>query len=131
VPAFTYAGLIIFSRYLVSKKLTSLDVGAGPLPWAFLVTAAVFHRYLLPMNIDVLGFCVYLGIFTAFLPYVLYAEGLKYMEAGRAGVLSTLEPTFAVIWGVLLLNQAMTIRELVGSAMIIASAAIAAADQSR
>ncbi len=131
VPAFTYAGLIMFSRYLVKEKLTSLDVGAGPLPWAFLVTAVAFHRDLLSMNINILEFCIYLGIFTALLPYVLYAEGLKYVEAGRAGILSTLEPAFAVIWGALLLNQDMTFRELVGSVMIIASAAVAAADQSR
>ncbi|RSN78683.1 EamA family transporter, partial [Candidatus Methanodesulfokora washburnensis] len=67
---------------------------------------------------------IYLGAFTALLPYVLYSKGLKTIEASRASIISTLEPLFATLLGFLILGQMISMKGIVGGIIIVLAAVL-------
>jgi len=62
-----------------------------------------------------------LGLFPTVLAYVLYNKGLAYVEAGNAAIVSTIEPVIAILAGVLLFGESMSLLQASGSLLIITS----------
>lgn len=62
--------------------------------------------------------------FSTCLSFTLYTVGLKYMEAGRAAVLATLEPIVTTLVGVVVYKERPTVFMLVGILMVLAASVI-------
>ena len=60
------------------------------------------------------------AVVTCVLPYVCYTAGLRSMEAGRAGILTTVEPVVAALVGIFLLKEEVTPYKLIGILLILA-----------
>ena len=66
------------------------------------------------------------GIFLTFgmavlccaLPYLLYTEGLRWAEPGKAAILATVEPFVAALIGIFAFHEAVTPYKLLGMAAI-------------
>ena len=56
------------------------------------------------------------------LPVILLLEGLKTVEAGKASVISILEPVVTVIAGALFLNESFHMSQIIGSIIILTGA---------
>ncbi len=67
---------------------------------------------------------VLLSLITTLLAYYLYVEGLKRVEAGRASILSTIEPVVAWGLGFIFLGEQLTLLEGFGLFMILIGASI-------
>ncbi len=71
------------------------------------------------------GFLVLLSIITAIvtavIPFLTYTLGLKSVEAGRAGILATVEPLVATIVGVTVFSEPLTLVSLLGILLIISA----------
>jgi DME family drug/metabolite transporter len=61
----------------------------------------------------------YVIVFPTVLAYVLYIGGLRWVEAGRASVVATLEPVVAAGGGALLLREPFGTLQWVGAALVL------------
>ena len=59
-----------------------------------------------------------IGVVCCILPYLLYTEGLRRAEAGKAAILATIEPFVAALLGICLFHEAVTPYKLLGMAAI-------------
>lgn len=60
-----------------------------------------------------------LGIIFTGVAHTLFINGLKNVKAQKAGIISTLEPVYGIIFAILLLRELPTLRELVGGIIIL------------
>ena len=120
-----YALYSIFGRF-------ALDKGYSP----FMVTALTFSFAcvgVLPF-IDIAGFvtrlvnepkyillALVMGLVGSFLPFALYTLGLRYMEAGKAAILATLEPIVTAHVGTFLYKEPIDVFIVVGIVMVLAA----------
>ena len=61
---------------------------------------------------------------ASMLAFWLIIEGLKYVEAGVGGLLGLLEIAFAVLLGIVLFNEELTTKVIIGSALILIAASL-------
>ncbi|MDR7418191.1 MAG: EamA family transporter [Armatimonadota bacterium] len=71
----------------------------------------------------------YIATFPTAVAYVLYISGLRWVEAGRASVVATLEPVVAALTGALVLREAFGITQWIGAALVIAGVALVQGEQ--
>lgn len=64
---------------------------------------------------------ILLGIIATLIPFLLYTQGLKYMETGKASVMAFLEPMVSTIAGIIIFNEQITFQNIVGIALIFVS----------
>lgn len=114
LSAISYAFYVIFSKTIKTSALIStLMVSLGCAVTSLLLSLLndVFQLPNSPSQwLNIIGIAV---ICTA-IPILLMLESLKYISSAKASLLSVLEPVFTVIFGVILLNEVMTIRSLCG-----------------
>lgn len=63
-----------------------------------------------------------MAFFSTCMSFTLYTVGLKYMEAGRAAVLATLEPIVTTIVGLILYKEDLTAAMILGIVLVLVSA---------
>lgn len=59
------------------------------------------------------------------LPILLLLESMKYISSTKASILSVLEPVFVVIFGVILLDEEVTLSQTLGVAIVLGGALLA------
>ena len=78
-----------------------------------------------------MGLLVVFGILTTALAHTLFVSGLKDIPAHLAGVFSSLETVYSIIFAFLILGEVPSLREVVGAFIIIAATMIASYAESR
>ena len=68
---------------------------------------------------DALLIVVGMGLLLTLLPFVLFNVSLKWIEAGKASVLSYAEPLAATVIGLVMYGEAVTVTSVIGMAMIL------------
>ncbi|SDI19182.1 Threonine/homoserine efflux transporter RhtA [Alteribacillus bidgolensis] len=64
-------------------------------------------------------------IISTILAYVLYTAGLKYIESSHAAILSTVEPIVAIMVGITVFNDVLTIWQSLGIMLVFSSILLA------
>jgi drug/metabolite transporter (DMT)-like permease len=59
-----------------------------------------------------------IGVLCCVLPFIFYTKGLLHVEAGKAGILATVEPAVATLLSVLLYDEVLSADKLIGMALI-------------
>lgn len=109
VSGLGYALYSIFGRFAINRGYSSLTISlytfifacVGVLPLTDIggiVTVATRDWRVLPISLI-------MGVFTAFLPYVLYTAGLERLESGKASIIASIEPIVATICGMIFFNE--------------------------
>jgi len=62
-----------------------------------------------------------LGLFPTALAYILYTRGLKNVEAGNAAIVSTIEPVVAILTGLVIFGESMSMLQTLGAVLILLS----------
>ncbi|MBQ1894843.1 MAG: EamA family transporter, partial [Clostridiales bacterium] len=62
---------------------------------------------------------VAIGVFSCFIPYLLYTYGLTGLENGKASVLASIEPVVASLVGVLYYHEKMSLATAVGIVLVL------------
>jgi drug/metabolite transporter (DMT)-like permease len=62
---------------------------------------------------------LYLGVFCSVIAFLLYNFGLRKLSSSSAMTLMNLVPIFGVLFSVLLLNEVLSINQLIGGVIII------------
>lgn len=69
-------------------------------------------------------FCILTGLVTAVVPFLSYTLGLRTVEAGRAGIIATIEPMVATIVGIVCFGEPLTLISGLGIALILTAVVI-------
>ena len=120
---FGYALYSIFSKFALKKYAPST------ISFYYFLFCALFSLPLSGLHRDLAGFGCWqawvgalgIGVLCCAVPYVLYTDGLRLAEPGRAAILATIEPFVAAARGILLYREEVTGYKLVGMAAILGS----------
>ena len=75
-----------------------------------------------PVGLIVL--CILTAVITAVIPFLAYTIGLRSVEAGKAGILATIEPMVATVIGIICFSEALTFLSAIGILLILAAVVI-------
>ncbi|MDF2840175.1 MAG: protein of unknown function transrane [Clostridia bacterium] len=96
-------------------------VGFGALVYSFVSPPWVLWKGITLMEF---AYASYLSIFATIIPFGLYFSGLRFLTPSSAGIIAMMEPVIASLSAYLLLNEKMTIIQIMGGFMIIAAVVI-------
>ena len=106
-----------YSPYTVTTY-TFLFAAAGA--WLVCGPADMVSRFSAADNVPGLVlFCILTGLVTAVVPFLAYTLGLRTVEAGRAGILATVEPLVAALVGILVFSEPLTLLSGLGIVLIL------------
>ena len=74
-----------------------------------------------PSLSGLLFFCLLTALVTAVIPFLAYTLGLRSVEASKAGILATVEPMVATLFGILVFSEPLTITSGIGVLLILAA----------
>lgn len=124
LSALFYAIYIIMSKKSsFSIRLSTISVSIG-CAVASLFAALIDNSLTAPKEILLWYDIVAIGTICTAIPILLLLQGLKYMSSEKAAILSVLEPIFVVIFGGLLLDEKLSITQIIGVFIILAGAII-------
>lgn len=121
---FCYALYSIFGRVAL-KKYSSATVTVYTFFFAaiasmFLVDFPKIYEVTLA-NPNAILLAIVFAFISAFFPYILYTQGLKNTEPGKAAVMATFEAVVASVAGILVFNETLTIIAAAGILLVIFS----------
>lgn len=127
---FGYALYSVFSRYALQRGYSSYTVttytfifaAIGSLP---IIDVSHFARCV-QGTVRQIPFEIFMVIVTTVLAYILYTNGLKGMENGRASVIASVEPVMATVVGLVLYKEEMTMMMGVGVLAVLGSTVLVA-----
>lgn len=76
------------------------------------------------VGIDLWVWAFAMAFFSTCMSFTLYTVGLKYMEAGRAAVLATLEPIVTTLVGVVIYHERLSGAMLLGIVMVLGASVL-------
>ena len=118
---FGYALYSIFSKFALEKY------SPATISFYSFLFCALFSLPISGLSGDLAGFGCWqawagalgIGVLCCAVPYVLYTDGLRTAEPGRAAILATIEPFVAAALGILLYREDVTVYKLLGMAAIL------------
>jgi len=121
IAAIGYAAYTTGSRLAVGEmNADQLATGAiattGVCMFAYGVAAG---RLSVPTTVEQWAIIAGLAVVGTVLPILLFVNGLRYMEASRASVVTTAEPVVTVVLGVVVLGERLSPGILVGGTLVL------------
>ncbi len=123
----SYASYSIFARFVVGKypplvitAYTFIFASAGSL---FLVDFGEFSAALSASPSSIFTIFIF-SLVSTLMPYTLLTIGLKYVEAGKAAILTTTEVLTASLVGILFFREKITAAGILGIILILAAVAL-------
>ena len=126
LSGFFYALYSIFTKP-VTRRYSALTITTYTFFYMGLfmsLTSDVWSKTDLFQYPDVWVAALLLALVSTVAAYVLYTAGLKYLEAGKASILATIEPIIAVLVSVLFLGDHLGITQVLGIALVLYSAVL-------
>lgn len=118
ISGFTYALLSMFNRKYVNEYSSLVVAFYEQIVAASLLIPVWFFSHPPVHTKDVLLIILLAVVFTG-ISHTLFIEGLKNIKTQTAGIISCLEPLYAIIFAALLLNEIPGIREVLGGVIIL------------
>ncbi|GAA0738803.1 DMT family transporter [Clostridium oceanicum] len=120
IAGFTYAILSMLNRKYV-KEYSSLVVAFyEQLIAAIVLLPALFFQKNVFHSKDILLLMLLGTVFTA-ISHTIFIKGLKNVKVQTAGIISSLEPIYAILSAAMLLGEIPTLREILGGSIILAT----------
>ena len=118
----------IFGRIALEKGYHPMTVSA----YTFLFACVGVLPFIKPIEIwnkmnvapGLWGWALCMVLFSTCMSFTLYTIGLKYMEAGRAAVLATLEPIVTTLVGVVLYKEMLSLFMTLGIVLVLGASVL-------
>lgn len=108
-----------YSPYTVTAY-TFLLAAAGS--WVICRPADMIAKFAAAEDLGgLLLFCLLTALVTAVIPFLAYTLGLRTVEASKAGILATVEPLVATLFGIVIFSEPLTILSASGIVLILAA----------
>lgn len=119
VTALTYAVLTLMNKIFTRRYSSTLTAfyeqsTAAVILFPLVIRSGGFH----PAGAD-LALLLFLGIITTALAHTLFISCLKELPAQLAGICSSMETVYGILFAFLFLREVPSLRELLGAAIII------------
>lgn len=121
---YSILGTIALRRYSPYTVTTYTFVIAAIGSWVICQPADMISKFKTAGSLSGLLFCVLTAVVTAVIPFLAYTLGLRTVEAGRAGILATIEPLVATMIGMICFSEPLTILSGAGIVLILAAVVI-------
>ena len=119
ISSLLYAVLAIMNKNFSGKYTGTITAFYEQLTAAVVLLPPVMRSGgFKPSGLD-LALLLFLGIITTALAHTLFISGLKNLPAQLAGVFSSLETVYGIIFAMLFLGEIPTLREIIGAVIII------------
>ncbi|MFZ5644598.1 MAG: DMT family transporter [Bacillota bacterium] len=106
----------VVSTYSMTT-ITFYQTAAGAIGFLPLILFEA-DRWTFPIT-DSLIAVIYLGVFCSLLAFYLYAYGLRKVPSSSAVILMNLVPVFGVLFSVVILNEVISLKQILGGMVII------------
>ena len=117
---YSILGTVALRRHSALKvtAFTFLFAAAGS--WLVCRPAEMIALFLkAPDILSLLLLCALTALVTAVVPFLAYTVGLRTVEASRAGILATVEPMVAALFGILVFSEPLTLLSGLGILLIL------------
>ena len=119
---YSILGTVALRRYSPYTVTTWTFVFAAVGSWLICRPADMLAKFAAAENLPgLILFCILTALVTAVIPFLAYTLGLRTVEASRAGILATVEPMVATLFGVLVFAEPLTLLSGLGMLLILAS----------
>lgn len=122
---FGYALYSIFARYALQRGYSSNTINFYSCTLAALGAAVIWGTggclKAMVSSPSAIFWCAGVGIFSCFLPYMLYTYGLTGLENSKASVLASVEPVVASLLGIFFYHEKMTLPSFVGVVLVLSA----------
>lgn len=123
--AIGYALYSIFTRAALNKGYSALTITG----WGF-AFAAFFSAFAADLGAvgnmfvtapSMILYVIFFAVTASILPYILYSQGLKGMENGKAAVIASIEPVAATLFGIALYGEYPSPMAVAGIILVLAA----------
>ena len=118
LSALAYAVLTIMNKSFAEKFSGTVTAFYEQAVAALVLLPFVLFTKIQPTPSDI-GLLLFLGIITTATAHTLFINSLKVLPAQLAGVCSSMETVYGILFALLLLGEAPSIREIVGAIIIL------------
>lgn len=119
-----YALYSIFGKYALEKYSTwTITAYTFYFSLASSIVVADWAHCTAAWSWATLGGALGVGFLCAVFPYLLYTQGLDYVDAGQASILATVEPVVAAIIGIMVFAEPVTFEKIAGIVLVVGSVA--------
>lgn len=122
--AFLYACYIAATKKITLKPMVSACMVSAGCMMTGLLFALFDGSFHVPPTLHCWVDIVIMGLVCTAIPILLLLQALKYISSEKASMLSVLEPVFVVVFGIVLLDEAVSGMEFLGVAVILSGAFI-------
>ena len=119
---YSILGTVALRRYSPYTVTTYTFAFAALGAWLICRPAEMLAKFAAAPNLPgLVFFCVLTALVTAVIPFLAYTLGLRTVEASRAGILATVEPLVATLFGILVFSEPLTLLSGLGMLLILAA----------
>ncbi len=115
-----YATYLLFGEHL-GRRLPDLTIISYGFAFSALIWVVVLPPAIIDASATVWIQIGWVGLMATAVPFLLMVMALTRVDSGRVGVVATLEPVVAAIAAWVFLGQALSLVQVTGGAMVIAS----------
>lgn len=117
---YSILGTVALRRYSPYEVTFYAFLFAAAGSWFFCHPADALAKYMAaPSQVGLFLFFCLSALVTAVIPYLSYTLGLQSVEASRAGILATVEPMVATLFGILVFSEPLTLSSGLGIVLIL------------
>ncbi len=121
------SGLLFALMILTSRKIRDIYTVTAQATWSMIISIIVFSPFAFAVSAQVLKNDLFLIILFGLLPTaiggILYFNGLRWVKAQSASIISLLEPVSAVVFAFIILSEPIAITTVIGGGFILLGAA--------
>ena len=122
---YSILGTIALRRYSPYTVTTYTFIFAAVGSWIICRPADMTGKFSNAADLGFLtAFCFLTAVITAVIPFLAYTLGLERMEAGKAGIIATIEPMVATLIGIVVFSEPLTLMSGLGILLILSAVVI-------
>ncbi len=122
---YSILGTIALRRYSPYTVTTYTFIFAAIGSWIICRPSDMFDKFSNATDFGFLiTFCCLTALITAVIPFLAYTCGLQNVEAGKAGIIATIEPMVATLIGILVFSERLTLMSGLGILLILTAIVI-------
>ena len=118
LSALAYAVLTIMNKSFADKYSGTVTAFYEQAVAALVLLPFIIHTRIHPTPTDV-GLLLFLGVITTATAHTLFINSLKILPAQLAGVCSSMETVYGILFALLLLGEVPSVREIIGAIIIL------------